>query len=301
MSAKTVAVIVGRFHVPELHEGHRSLFEKAFEECDEVLVLLGTPYMTSESDPLDFTLRKMMIEGMYARRGKPLSVIESPSLPSSNEARSRILDEIIKRECAGKLPVVYGSSDSIVHKYKGIFGKRETDTITLVRGTQIRAAIEPKDSADFREGAIYAVRERETLSYPTVDVAIVSGNRGQVLLIEKEEDEGFLRFPGSFFDPKFDDSYEDTGMRCALKEVPGVSITYPQLIASKKLDDPRLKRTHDGIITMLVRSTSSTGKPTPGAGIQKALWMPMWFDNVPEFITPVHRPLAEIMRRHWAG
>ena len=37
-----LGVIVGRFQVPILHEGHMSLINRAVSECDRVLIVIGT-------------------------------------------------------------------------------------------------------------------------------------------------------------------------------------------------------------------------------------------------------------------
>lgn len=298
----TVAVVVGRFHVPQLHEGHVSLFETAFRECDEVLAVLGTPYTLSENDPLSFELRRLMLMGRFPHR--PLRIIESPSLPSSSEARSQLLDEIIDLECAGKRPVIYGSSDSIVHKYTGRHPTRETDTITSVRGTEIRKAIMPKDSVVFREGAIYAVRTLKPRPYPAVDVAPVWGNRKEVMLISKPEDEGKFRFAGVFYNPNepaFDESFENAARRCIDKELGGINAGIPVPVGSRKIIDPRFKRTRDGVISTLMRVSYAGQTPALSPGIVRIEWMPMWFDEVPGYIIDMHRPLAEILRRQWFG
>jgi hypothetical protein len=32
-----------------------------------------------------------------------------------------------------------------------------------------------------------------------------------------------------------------------------------------------------------------------------AKWVPMWFDQVPDTIIEMHRPLAQLLRTRWSG
>ena len=57
-----VAVIVGRFQVDDLHEGHVDFLNKIVDSHSKTIVFLGlSPIKCSKNNPLDFEARKQMI------------------------------------------------------------------------------------------------------------------------------------------------------------------------------------------------------------------------------------------------
>ena len=58
----SLGVIVGRFQVPELHEGHHKLIAHVLSQHPQILILLGvTPVLGSKRNPLDYITRERMI------------------------------------------------------------------------------------------------------------------------------------------------------------------------------------------------------------------------------------------------
>jgi bifunctional NMN adenylyltransferase/nudix hydrolase len=295
---EAVGVIRGRFQVPELHEGHRYLFEYVLERHADVLVVLSDPYIANSADPLSFLMQKMMIQSTYPNR--QMRFAECGRLPSSRWMRSKVLDAAIEREFPGRKAILYGSRESIVHSYDGAFEKHETETVFSGSGTKIRNAIEIVDSTDFRKGVIYAAVHRRPIGYPAVDVAVMWRNQNQVLLVGWEEEEGKLRFPGSFFEFGRDTNYEAAGMRCLKKELPGIRFSSLQLIASHTIhDDYRYKRSQDGIITTFMTVSYSDGVPKPGQGIDRVKWVK--FADVQKSLVESHKPLGKILKSRWYG
>jgi bifunctional NMN adenylyltransferase/nudix hydrolase len=294
-----VGVIVARFQVPELHEGHRDTIEQVLQRHETVLFVLGDAYDASDKDPLSFNMRVMMVRSAYAHVSNTLLFVASHSLTSSDERRSEILDTLIQESVPGRAVIIYGARDSIVHHYKGVHRRVELPTVTTNSATKIRNAISVVDSADFRAGVIYNAVNRKRIFYPTVDVAVVDTHTRRVLLVGWKADEGMLRFPGSFFHPDCDETFEDTGIRCIAKEIPTVTVGVPRYIASKKINDARYRKTKDGMITTLLCVQYTEGIPSVGRGIERVVWVDWWIDVIPEFVAPVHRPLAEIMRHRW--
>lgn len=298
---EAVGVIRGRFQVPELHEGHRFLFSYVLQRHQDVLVILSDPYISNSADALSFAMQKMMIESTYP--GRKLRFAECSRIPSSRLMRSKVLDDVIEREFPGRRAIIYGSRESIVHSYDGRFEKHETPTIFSGSGTEIRKAIEIVDSVEFRMGVIYSAVHRRPIGYPAVDVAVVSKNRGCVLLVGWAEEEGMLRFPGSFFEFGKDVSYEVAGVRCVAKELPGIEIGTMRLVASHTIEDYRYKRSQDGVITTLMAAPVAApwidGNPVPGIGVDSAQWVD--FEKVPSVLVEAHRPLGEIMVNKWYG
>jgi bifunctional NMN adenylyltransferase/nudix hydrolase len=291
----SVGVIVARFHVPELHDGHRYTIDYVRERHEDVLIILGTAERLNDRNSLSFEMRKGMVESSYP--DAKLSIVPSPSLPSSYEERSRRIDILIRSYFPDREAVMYGARDSFIHTYKGIFPKHEVPTVYTGSATEIRKAIQVINSADFRSGVIYAHMDRKPAGYPAVDVVIVNPSRDQVLLVGKEEEEGRLRFPGVFFTPSRDTSYEDAARRCLSKEVPGIIVGPLQIIASHQIDDGRFRKTREGIVTLLMKVEYQEGVPRRGKGIDAVQWVN--FEDVRQVIIVGHKPLVDIMDGQW--
>lgn len=286
LNAKTVGVIKGRFQTYEPHKGHCYTIHEVRKRHQDVLIILGTTYDSTDRDPLPFVLRKMMLEGMFPG----VTIIEDPSSPRSYKNRSRELDELIESSYPGRDAVIYGARDSIVHTYRGKFRVALTRTVFAGSATEMRENIPYLNSTDFRKGYIRGVVDRKPVFYPAIDVAVVHGNTGDVLMIGLTEEGRKLRFPGVFFNPEVDDSYEDAAMRCVAKEVPGIGVGSPIIIGSTKIDDWRYRKTRNGVVTLLTKASWNGGEPRPGKGIARVKWVE--WENVPRVVSKTHRPLA---------
>lgn len=296
-SQKPIGVIRGRFQVPKLHKGHIFLFEYAFARHDDVLAVLSDPYISNSADALSIVMQMQMIQSAFP--GRKIHFAQSGRIPSSRLMRSRALDEVIERAFPGRDAIIYGSRESIVHSYVGRFATHETETIYGGSGTQIRNAIEIVDSEDFRKGVIYSAVHRRGVGYPAADVVVTRLDQGKILLIGWEEEGGKLRFPGSFHQQGLDASIEATALRCIAKEVPGIRIIDPRLVASHVIDDYRHKRSQDGTLSTLVSATYVGGEASVGSGIDSVHWIP--YTEVLPLLVDAHKPLGEIMKkRAWA-
>jgi bifunctional NMN adenylyltransferase/nudix hydrolase len=293
--SSAVGVIVARFQVPELHEGHRYTIDYVCERHEEVLIILGVSPISTDRNPLSFEMRKGMIESTYPDR--KLTIIESKSLPSSYALRSMIVDELITKIFPNHDAIVYGSRDSFIHKYRGIFRKVEVPVVFSGSATLIRKETGVINSADFRAGVIYNAVRRDPLGRASVDVAIVSVEPRHVLLVAKRDEEGKLRFPGVFFNPAVDKSLEDAGSRCVHKEIPTISFSPPQILQSQRIDDWRYKKSRDGIITLFLLANYLGGNERAGRGVDKVTWVPM--RDLALMLVPQHQILGEILRNRF--
>ncbi len=293
-SEKPVGVIVARFHVPDLHEGHRYTIDYVLQRHKEVLVILGVPYESTDQNPLSFEMRKEMLESCYP--GK-LTIIGSQALPSSYERRSRKIDGLIFTTFPHRNAILYGARDSFVHTYKGVFSTYEVPTVYSGSGTKIRKSIEAINSSDFRAGVIHNAVHQKHRGLPTVDVAVVDRENHRVLLVGKNDEEGKLRFPGVFFDPSIDASFEEAAVRCILKELPSIRTFDPEIIKSQRIDDWRFRKAGSKVITLLMRARYLGGEVTLGKGVDTVRWVR--FSDVPDVIIDSHQPLAAIMKCRW--
>ena len=164
-------IIVGRFQVPTLTDGHKYLIKKATIEVDQLIIFIGdtkdgklTPH-----DPLPYEARVKLIN-QYINRviDDPLDFYEeklSKLIKSENFKIFRIVDvgnypkwvekldakiealkllEIIPEE---NEIFIIGSRDSVAQKYKdngGKFNKLEIDELTsetIISGTEYRKTL----------------------------------------------------------------------------------------------------------------------------------------------------------------
>lgn len=127
-------IIIGRFQVPYLHPGHLHLIATALRECDQVLVLLGTPDMhTPEKDernPYGLPYRIRMVRQIF-----PQVKIDAIWDTKKDEDWSYEVDNICMRY---DNPVLYHSRDSFKNTYKGKVPLREVEEVPGYSGTQLR-------------------------------------------------------------------------------------------------------------------------------------------------------------------
>ena len=106
-----VGVIVGRFQVHELHEGHIDLIQTVFDNHAKVVIFLGlSPFHGTFTNPLDFEPRKTMILEKFPKA----IVLYIKDIPNdkiwSERLDSMVRDVLNPRQSA----VLYGGRDSFV-------------------------------------------------------------------------------------------------------------------------------------------------------------------------------------------
>lgn len=287
---KTIGVIVARFQVPDLHIGHRYTIDYALERHEHVLVILGVSYSQTDRNPLSFEMRKGMLESLYP--GK-LTIIASASLPSSRETRSQKIDNLIRETFPSRDAVIYGARDSVIHNYEGIFPTVEVPTIYSGSATSVRQSVGVINSSDFRAGVVHSYMQRKAQSHSAVDVAILGVQR--VLLVSKKDEEGKLRFPGVFFNPDEDASFEQAGMRCIRKEIPSIRCTNNlSIIGSQRISDVRYKKTNESVVSLLMMTYYIDGEPHPGKGVDSVEWVPL--SECGNRLIESHIPLLDSLR-----
>ena len=286
-----VGVIVARFQVPELHAGHQYLVGYVCERHQNVGIILGVAKShPTNRNPLSFEIREQMIRQTFP--GRDFTILPSLSSPASYDMRSGHIDSLIKEYFPNRQAIIYGSRESFIHTYTGMFPVAEAPTVFLGSATEIRDKIAVRHTPDFRAGIIWNVMNRPSIGYLTVDVAVVHRELGKVMLVSKPDESGW-RFPGSFFDSTIDNSYEDAGKRVIRKEVPTITIEEPRLIASTKIQDWRYRGTRDGIVTLLLLAHYSGGFSSPGKGIDKVEWFS--FDEMSDVLVPEHKVLGDLL------
>lgn len=296
-----VGVIIGRFQVHSLHDGHADLIQHVCDEHEKTLVILGvSPLSNSTSNPLDIESRKQMLLELFPQ----LTILYVKDV-GEDDVWSRKVDELVGDFLTpGQSAVIYGSRDSFIPHYTGKFKTRELLSDRVYSGTAVRKQIarsSTRATPDFRAGAIWASQSRFPTAYTTVDIAPMNEN-GQVLLGRKPG-EKLYRFIGGFSDPR-SPSFEADARRETMEEA-NIDIGDVTYIGSMTIDDWRYRSEPDCIKTMMFKAKYVMGRPTPGDDIEEVRWfeLPDSFvgvgaahvDRLAAQIMPLHRPLLTML------
>lgn len=293
-----IGVIIGRFQVPELTEGHIELIKHVKKAHDQVLVFIGNSVGNpSAKNPLDYATREKMIRHEFPDI-LTLCLTDQPT----DEAWSHILDQTVKAVFPHAKVVLYGGRDSFIPYYKGSFATVEIQLTASISGTQVReiAASKIQVSTDFRAGMIYALHNQFPRINPTVDIALINpatSTAPRSLLLGKKPNEDLLRFPGGFVDPIKDNSFEDAVIRECQEET-GLTPIDPAYIGSICVADWRYPDRKDGcIFTSVFMCPAPFFKGTQKAGDDLASigWYPL--DHLkPSDLVSTHRPLLKMVQ-----
>lgn len=277
------AVIVGRFQIHKLHDGHLKLIGDVITKHRKVILFLGiSKNIGSKKNPLDFLTRKQMILKEY-----PDLTVLAISDNRDDTIWSNELDYRIKEIVPNNNVVLYGSRDSFIEHYHGKFPTIELEQKVYVSATEIRNNLKNEilNSYEFRAGIIYASLQQRNKVYPTVDIAIFKDNE---LLLAKKPGENLYRFVGGFVDPT-DKNYEDAAKREVIEET-GLQIDELKYVTSLKVDDWRFKYENDKIFTILYLANYVYGRPIPNDDICELKWFN--FEKIEEYLFILeHKPL----------
>ena len=242
----SIGVIVARFQVAELTEGHKEILNYVLaKKHNQNVIFLGVaPTRATKNNPLDFDSRRRMIEEAFPGQFTILYQKDDPS----DQAWSESLDQKIADIAGTRDVILYGSRDSFGDHYFGKYTFEEYHQRIYCSGTEQRllAGKQVKSSRDWRFGCLYATQNRYPTAYPTVDCAILDEDMEHVFLARKAK-ETKLRFVGGFVDPT-DESLEAAAQREILEET-SLEAKCLGYIGSTKVDDWRYRAEEDGIIT----------------------------------------------------
>lgn len=158
-----LAVIVGRFQVAELTDGHKELINKAIE-YERALIVVGMRNPDLIRNPLPPRCVMDSIENYISNLGRldadKVYIRTFPDHKSDN-IWSVNLDLLISSHLYGEIePVLIGGRDSFLEKYTGRFKGK----ILLIEGPDCPSGTEAREesasttsaSKDFRHGVIWA-------------------------------------------------------------------------------------------------------------------------------------------------
>ncbi len=290
MKKRTLGVVVGRFQVPEIHQGHRYLLDYASHNNDDFLIFLGSERgLPTPRNPLSFEIRREMLLAEYPH-ALAAQIFDHPS----DDEWSKNLDATISALFPGHTVTLYGSRDSFLPHYSGHYATEQLKSVSSPDGTSMRTQCQNVErSVDFRKGLIHAQVERAPIPYPVIDVAIIRTETREVLLGQKKRDMGKWRFVGGFFDPTSDTSLEAAVRRETFEETSGLEIGTPVYIGSKVIDDWRYRKDADCIISSFFVAPYVFGAPRAGDDLDALGWFP--YEQIHEVLTPEHKPLGELL------
>ena len=139
-----VGVLVGRFQVDELHDGHKMLINRVSNTHEKVILFLGlSPARVTRNNPLDFESRKQMILSVYPN----VNVLYIKDVPS-DDVWSKNLDQQI-RDLVGPMAtvVLYGGRESFIDHYTGKYPTEEID-VYAGQETEDSKARQPEQRED---------------------------------------------------------------------------------------------------------------------------------------------------------
>jgi bifunctional NMN adenylyltransferase/nudix hydrolase len=301
-----LGVIIGRFQVPELTDGHKKLISHVRQQHGKVLIAVGciVSKERTKRDPLDYGVREAMIKEFAS----DALVIPVMDCPGNDEMWSQNLDATLRAICPTGQITLYGGRDSFIPHYKGNHNTYKIELEFSPSGTDIRefTGNRIRVSGDFRAGVIYSMMNMYQRVYPTVDIAIISDGH---VLMGRKPNEDLWRLPGGFVDIR-DGSLEEAAAREAQEET-GILIDPKDLIylGSVRTTDGRYNPEKDdaAITTTLFVAEKWKGYPKAADDIKEVLWHrvargfrgftpdpePVRTDKVHSYHQPLFRMLME--------
>lgn len=294
-------IIVGRFQVHELHDGHMELIRAVRGLHNRVVIFLGVaPIPPSIRNPLDFITRKRMIEAAFP----DVTVVALPDR-GSDEVWSRQLDERIREVCQWGDVTLYGGRDCFASCYNGEFDVVELPLEVNRSGEEVRVQVSNQvlASPDFRAGVIYTTQNRPPIVYPCVDIALITtpelsgGTRGWEVLLGKKQFEDKWRLPGGHVNKG------ETLEKAAIRELREETLIYVEAatlsyVGSFPINDWRYRKEADSITTALFAAPYLSGAARPADDLAEVRWMELPTLGESNIVS-AHVPLIEALRNRY--
>lgn len=298
MNKPNYGVIVGRFQVNELHDGHMELFRIVRGRHNRVLVFIGVaPSGLTRNNPLDYETRRRMIQAKFPE----ISTAPLPDCQTDEQWSENLDREILKHLSADFGDItLYGGRDSFVPHYHGRFKPIELPIEGKISGTEIRNRITNTvmEDVNFRAGVIYAVNNIRPRVITCVDIIIACNleTNGMIepwVLLGQKPGETQFRFIGGHAEVT-SPSFEADAKREAYEET-NCDINSLEYLGSAFIDDWRWKKDPDKVKTLIFLGWTSSSRAVAGDDIAFTKWfnpLKMTQDD----IVPVHHPIFKILQ-----
>lgn len=273
-----VGVVIGRFQVATLHEGHQAVF-RAADRHSKLLVLVGVQpsQLVTPSDPLDYPARERMIKEAYPHA----TVLPLPNQPTDVGWAKLVDDQIHALYPVDKATLYYGRKSFVDH-YGGKHEMAEVEEEHKISGTELRDIDGSTviNHPDWRRGVIYASQNKYGSIYPCVDIAILRladpkrrELEMQVLVGKRDNEGGKYRFPGGHVNTS-DDGAEAAARRELLEET-GLECGYLNYVGNYKVKSWRDTERGGVIFTTLFIAPYMFGGAKAGDDLDKLEWVPI--------------------------
>ncbi len=305
-----VGVVIGRFQVETLHEGHRYLINEAFRHHKRVLIFVGcAPILGTKYDPLDFPTRERMLRSAY-----PDAIILPQHDHLSDEVWSQNLDKQIRGVVRNATEVkLYGGRNSFQKHYKGDFTVVDVESgIEFKSGTTQREDIGKvvRGTSDFRAGVIYSTQNSWPYVKICVDIAVIKktlthknppnckgfDEYSHEVLLGRKSSENKWRLPGGAVDKG--ETLEKAARRELFEET-GVIDEHQSLkfIGSFPVGDWRYKNAGEiGLLTSLFTVDFAWGAPMAGDDLVEVKWCPI--SKAEKEVVKAHKTLIAAVKRN---
>jgi len=291
-----VGVIVGRFQVAKLTEGHKALFDSVIQRHNKMICVVGlSPIRATKNNPMDFTARQKMIQETY-----PDVTVVYVVDNLSNETWSKTLDTVISTHIPpASKTTLYGSRDSFISYYSGRFETKELMQESYTNGTQERKVIsyDAVGTEDFRRGVIWATQNQYDSCFPAVDIVI---RKDDDILLARKPGEKKYRFVGGFVEPKGEydcGSHLEISAKREVREETHLEVSGMKYIGSFLMDDWRYRSEKSKIMSTLFEAMYTFGRPEADDDIEELKWFSIESllveGAIATQIEPVHVPMMK--------
>ncbi len=273
----STGVVIGRFHVDDLHAGHLALLDYVTETHKKMLILIGVrPAESSDTNPLSFETRKVMLSHAY-----PKATILPAMDMRDNKEWSKKIDGIIQSAYGFDVDARFHvGRNSFAPSYSGKYPIEEHSFgLVHVNGAGVRQEIKTDtlETAEARLGAINAIMNLPHRFTMMVDMFMVrhDGNGSYKILFGRKDEENELRLPGGHVDPG--ESFKQAASR-EMNEETGMLLTDGtegwKIVADFDVPDWRVRDT-DRITyrTILVVGEYSSGRAEAGDDLAEVRWI----------------------------
>jgi len=252
----------------------------------------------TKKDPLNYTVREKMIRKSYP------NIHVTHILDHHSDAEwSGQVDRTIRALCPIGSVALYGSRDSFIPYYSGVYETIEMQPELDSEGTIIRSELahDVLDTVDFRKGIVYASQNSYPRVHQTVDIAVCRfvENKHAVLMGSRPNVRK-CRFFGGFVSPT-DESLEATAIRELHEEIDveiSGKLTY---IGSNLQVDWRYKSKDDRIMTAFYKADYIYGNGKPkDHEFDHIEWVEIREDNLWK-IEDAHKDLFKLLLGEYNG
>lgn len=286
-----VGVVIGRFQVESLHEGHRYLINEAFRNHKKVIIFVGiSPIQGTKHDPLDFPTRRRMLSAAYP---------DAEILPQYDHLSDKAWSDNLDTQIKGIVPnltgaKLYGGRDSFQKHYRGQYTAVNIDSgIEFRSGSKQREDIGKvvRSSEDFRAGIIYSTQNSWPYTQMCVDIAVVKKHKKSVepfILLGRKDCEDKWRLPGGKVEKG--QTLEYAAARELLEETGLISDVPMSYVGSFPVGDWRFKNAGEiGVLTALFIVEYTIGAPQAFDDLAEVKWVKL--SDAEDLVVKSHRQL----------